>query len=136
MKYNGVSATIQTRIKISCDSEGVILTCKISVTRESMGSRSKFFYLPLGAHKDVCTCHLRAILSPPAPWFTFRADSPMNPMQKLLSSTKSISVAVHFLKSASFLLLQALNETLQSVATVKCASDRSAYKGTKHGYRI
>jgi len=112
MNYNGVSATTQTRINISCDSEGVRLTCKISVTREPMGSRSKFCYLPLGVLKDVCTCHLRVILSPPAPWSTFRADSPMNPMQKLLSSTRSNSVAVHFPKSASFLLLQELNETL------------------------
>jgi hypothetical protein len=87
MKYNGVSAAKQTRIKISCDGEGARLTCNISVSRESMESTSKFCFLPLGALKDVCTCHLRVILLPPAPWSIFRADSPVTPMQKFLSST-------------------------------------------------
>jgi hypothetical protein len=87
MKYNGVSATKQTRIKILCDSGGVRLTCNISVARESMWSRSKFCYFPLGALKDVCTCHLCVILLPLAPWSIFLADSPVTPMQKFLSST-------------------------------------------------
>jgi hypothetical protein len=34
----------------------------------------------------------------------------------------------HFPQSASLLLLRALKETVQSVATVKCALDRSVYR--------
>jgi len=70
------------------------------------------------------------------PWSTFRVDSPVTTDRKVSAAIKYISVPPRFSKSANLLLLQALKETVQCVATVKCALDLSAYKDIKRGNRI
>jgi len=65
MKKNDVSATVQTHIKISCDSR------EIRHSREDCScawisgvkKQSMFSYMPLGVLKDICTCQQYVILS-------------------------------------------------------------------------
>ena len=65
------------------------------------------------------------------PWSIFRTDNEVNSDRNIWAANQCNSVELRFPKSQSFLLLQALMETVQSSATVKCALDRS-----KHDCRI
>ena len=94
-----------------------------------------FRCLPLGVPKDIYMSVACNFVTQ-TPRSTFRADSPMTSDRNFWAAIKCISLVHYFPNSASLLLLRKLIETVQSVVTIKCALDRSAYKGITHGHSI
>ena len=124
---------MQTRIKKnSCDSRRVRqATQHFSCTSiKGVKKKSLFCYLPTGVLKDVCTCYLHVILSHKLHGLHFVQTVQWHTTE-IYEQQLNVLLWSYVFFSPSLLLLRALIETVQSVATVKCALVSS-----KHGCRI
>jgi hypothetical protein len=96
-----------------------------------------FSHQPLGAFINICICQWHVILALVMPSFTFRLGIAVTSVEDITEPhLKILLCSILFPTFESVLLLQLLMETIQSVATIKCALGRFVYNVLKHSYKI
>jgi hypothetical protein len=116
MKQIGVSATVQTRKKISCDSRGVRHSREDCSCARISGVKKQimFCYLPPAVLKDICICQLHVIL-------LHRRNGPHLVQIVQRSPTEISEQHLNIHPKSNLKLLLKVKERVQCVATVKCA---------------